>query len=116
MWRRCPYRLRSGTRPLGLRNLEVVDRYKAKMLAGEWDFAERGATFVFWQEGRTVWVSEGHHRANAALEIGREMNDWTFLERLLQNGRREPGLLPMANRGRFPTRSWFSRWLTFLGW
>ena len=74
----------------------MVEWFKAaSMLAGEWDFEGRGVTFVFWQEGRTVWISEGHHRANAALEIGRKIGDWRFL--LLAIAIRksgEPGLPP----------------------
>jgi filamentous hemagglutinin len=116
MWRRCPYRLRSGTRQAGLRHPDLVDRFKALMLANEWDFQGQGSTFVYWRDGRTVWVSEGHHRANAALEIGRASGDWSYLDRLLEHGKREPDLPPPANRGRFPTRGWLSRCLTMLGW
>jgi len=86
------------------------------MLGGEWDFEGQGASFVYWQQGRTVWVGEGHHRANAALEIGQASGDWSYLHRLLEHGTCEPSVPPPANRGRFPTRGWLSRLLTILGW
>jgi hypothetical protein len=116
MWHRCPYRLRSGVPQDGLQEPAKVDRFKALMLAGQWDFEGRGKSFVYWQAGNTVWVSEGHHRANAALEMGRASGDWGFLRRLLESGRREPDAPPRGNRGRFPTRRWWSSWLLWLGW
>jgi hypothetical protein len=85
------------------------------MLAGQWDFQGQGGTFAYWRQGRTVWIGEGHHRANAALEIGYATGDWSYLHRLLQHGKCEPGVPPARNRGRFPTRSWFSRLLEVLG-
>lgn len=100
----------------GLQEPGRVDRFKALMLAGHWDFAGRGKSFVYWQVGNTVWVSEGHHRANAALEIGRASGDWGLLHRLLESGQREPDSPPRGNRGRFPTRLWWSSWLLWLGW
>ena len=116
MWRRCPYRLRSGFRQAGLRNPDLVERFKRLMLAGDWDYVGQGPTFVYWQKGSTIWVGEGHHRANAALEIGRETGEWSYLAQLLQHGIRSPGEPPPSNRGRFPTRGWLSRLLTLLGW
>jgi hypothetical protein len=116
MWHRCPYWLRSGVRQTGLRFYEAVDSFKTLMLAGQWDFVGQGKSFVFWQQGKTVWIAEGHHRANAALEIGRASGDWSYLHRLLEHGKREPGAPPPRNRGRFPTRKWWSTWLLWLGW
>ena len=116
MWHRCPYRLRSGTRQSALRDKPSVDHFKAVMLAGQWDFATRGMSFVYWRRGHIVWISEGHHRANAALEIGRTSGDWSFLHRLFEHGKREPGEPPRGNRGLFPTRRWWSSWLLWLGW
>jgi filamentous hemagglutinin len=115
MGHRCPYRLRSGWRQAGLRHPGWVDEVKQLMLAGRWDFAGQGATFVYWRQGQTVWVADGHHRANAALEIGRTTGDWSYLDRLLEFGRIEQGLPPPDNEGRFPTRGWWSRLLSFLG-
>jgi hypothetical protein len=98
-----------------LRNPEMVERIKALMLAGDWDFEGEGASFVYWRVGSVLWVADGHHRANAALEIGRELGDWSYLDRLLYHGSRQPNVPPPANRGRFSTRGWWSRLLTFLG-
>lgn len=116
MWHRCPYKLRSGMRQPGLREDANVDHFKAIMLAGQWDFAGQGKGFVYWREGNTVWVSEGHHRTNAALEIGRANGDWSFLDRLLEYGSCVVGSPPPANRSRFPTRRWWSSLLLWLGW
>lgn len=103
-------------RQAGLRDNARVDHFKAIMLAGQWDFADRGKSFVYWQQGNTIWISEGHHRANAALEIGRASGDWSFLDRLLEHGLRMDGPAPHGNRGRFPTRQWWSSMLLWLGW
>jgi hypothetical protein len=103
-------------RQSGLRDPDRVDSFKSLMLSGGWDFAGQGKSFVYWQEGRTVWIAEGHHRANAALEIGRASGDWSFLRRLLEQGKREPGSPPPGNRGLFHTRRWWSFWLLWLGW
>lgn len=116
MWHRCPYKLRSGVRQPGLRDDARVDHFKAVMLAGQWDFAERGKSFVYWRQGDRVWISDGHHRANAALEIGREGGDWSYLHLLLEYGKWEPDLPPPGNVGLFPTRRWWLSWLLWLGW
>lgn len=115
MWQRCPYRLRSALHQAALKEPRNVDVYKAAMLGGTWDFAGQGRSFVYWRCGRTVWVSEGHHRANAALEIGRATGDWSYLDRLLEHGTLEHGPLPLSDRGRFPTRFWWSQFLVMLG-
>ncbi len=116
MWHRCPYRLRSGMRQAGPRSPDAVEHFKALMLGGQWDFAGRGESFAYWKRGNTVWVSEGHHRANAALEIGRVSGDWSYLRRLLEHGTRWPGSPPYRNRGPFGTRSWWSSLLLRIGW
>lgn len=99
----------------GLRDPAQVDTYKRLMLAGQWDFTGQGKSLVYWRDGNTVYISEGHHRVNAALEIGWETGDWSYLDRLLEYGSREEGLPPRGNISRFPTRSWWSRWLEWLG-
>lgn len=101
----------------GLRDNASVDHYKAIMLAGQWDFAGRGRSFVYWRQGDTVWISDGHHRANAALEIGRETGDWSYLHLLLDYGKQEIEDPPPRNRRMFPARRWWwSYWLLWLGW
>lgn len=117
MGHRCPYKLRSGMRQTGLSDYAKVDRYKALMLADQWDFAGSGQSFVFWRQGNTVWIADGHHRANAALEIGRESGDWSYLYRLLDHGKWEPYAPPPSDRNLFPTRWWWwSSLLLWLGW
>jgi hypothetical protein len=113
--RRGPFRLRSGVRQTGLRDFAKVDRFKEDMFAGRWDFAGRGRSFIFWRQGSTIYVAEGHHRACAAWEIGKERGDWSLLANLIEHGRQEPGLPPRRDRGRFPTRGLWSRLLAWLG-
>ncbi len=93
-----------------------VDRFKTLMLTNQWDFAGQGKSFVYWRQGNTVWISDGHHRTNAALEIGRASGDWSYLHRLLEYGKWEPDLPPPGNVGLFPARRWWSSWLLWLGW
>jgi hypothetical protein len=116
MWHRCPYKLRSGMRQTGLLDEARIDRYKALMLAGQWDFAGSGQSFVFWRQGNTVWIADGHHRTNAALEIGRESGDWSYLHLLLDHGKQEIEDPTPRNRRMFPARRWWSYWLLWLGW
>lgn len=99
-----------------LKEPALVDSFKARMLTGQWDFAGQGKSSVYWRHENTVWVSEGHHRTNAALEIGRASGDWSFLDRLLEHGFCIEGPAPHGNRGRFPTRRWLSSLLLWLGW
>jgi len=99
-----------------LRDDARVDQFKAIMLADQWDFAGRGQSFVYWRQGEAVWISDGHHRANAALEIGRESGDWSYLHLLLEHGSWQPDLPPTGNVGLFPARRWWSSWLLWLGW
>ena len=116
MWHRCPYRLRSGCKQEALRSPDLVDQFKADMLGGNWDYARRGSSFVYWRQGHTVWVGEGHHRANAALEIGRETGDWSHLHRLLDYGFYHPGTPPEGDQRPFPTRRFWSWLFLILGW
>jgi hypothetical protein len=116
MWHRCPYKLRSGMKQTGLQDGAKVDRYKALMLAGQWDFAGQGKSFVYWRQENTVWISDGHHRANAALEIGRASGDWSYLDLLLEHGNWEPDAPPPNDRRMFPTRRWWSSLLLWFGW
>ena len=111
----CPYTLKSALCQTGLREPEKVDEFKRLMLNGAWDFEGQGKTFVYWRDGMTVYISEGHTRANAALEIGYATGDWSYLEQLILHGKREPGLPPPRQAGRFPTRSLWSRILELLG-
>jgi filamentous hemagglutinin len=113
---RCPYKLKTGKAQTGLTNPDQVDFFKQEMLEGRWAFQGQGETLVYWREGNTIYVAEGYHRINAALEIGKQSGDWSYLEKLLQYGRQEPGSPPKSDIGRFPTRSWWSRWLERLGW
>jgi hypothetical protein len=116
MWHRCPYRLRTGKAQKELLNPRGVDPIKALMLAGQWDYAATGWNFIYWRRGRTVWISNGHHRVDAALEVGRETGDWSYLDRLLASNRPQEGEPFSRDQGMFPARRLLNRWLTYLGW
>lgn len=112
---RCPYKLKSGAKQEGLDHPENVDSFKRDLLEGNWEFEGRDDPVVFWREGDTLYISEGHHRINAALEIGQENGDWSHLEKFLECGKCVPGTPPKNNIGRFPTRGWWSWFLECLG-
>jgi hypothetical protein len=112
---RCPFRLKSAVRQTRLRRPHDVDRFKQLMRAGQWDFERRADSLVFWRCEQTIYISEGHHRVNAALELGEETGDWSYLDRLISHGKLEAGLPPSSDVGRFPTRRWWSRLLGMLG-
>ena len=112
---RCPYKIKTGSAQIGLRDPDQVDTFKREMLEGRWDYEGLGKHLVYWREGNTIYVSDGHHRVNAALEIGWETGDWNYLDRLLEYGKQEPDLPPPGNIGRFSTRRWWSRLLDRMG-
>ena len=114
MWHGCPYRLKSGKRQEALRDFQSVDRFNAEMLAGRWKWEELGHTFIYWRHEQIIYIAEGHHRANAALEIGKATGDWSFLELLLEHGRRVPDVPHPSDIHRLPTRTLWSRVLSWL--
>lgn len=68
---RCPFTLKTGKAQRGLEFPERIDEYKRAMLAGEWTWEKSGQSFTYWRTGSVVYIGEGHHRMNAAMEIGR---------------------------------------------
>jgi hypothetical protein len=86
------------------------------MRNGEWDFSpDRPDRIVYYRDDwGTIHIADGHKRVNAALELGSETGDWSYLGRLLESGKRE-AVPPPATSARFPTRSWWSRFLDWLG-
>ena len=64
-----------------------VGDHKAKMLAGEFDYAHMDRiSGLYNRNTNTFYVSEGHTRLSAALEIAREKGDWSYFKKLIQSG------------------------------
>ncbi len=66
-------------------------------------------TFIYWRIDDTILISEGHHRMNAALELGEERGDWGYVEQLLSHAVPDSGSPPQVT-SRLPRRSWWRRW------
>jgi hypothetical protein len=68
----------------GLKDPSQVDKIKADMRAGRFDFLAQRARISGIRDKRLVFhVVEGHHRVVAALEIFEEFGDMTPLLQLL---------------------------------
>lgn len=66
---------------------DSVEGLKNKMLTGEFDYslADR-VSGLYNRSTNTFYVSEGHTRMSAALEIAREKGDWSYFKKLIQSG------------------------------
>ncbi len=66
---------------------QSVDVFKEKLLRGEFDFSINDqVSGLFNPSTNTFYVSEGHTRIAAALEIAHEKNDWSYFKKLIQSG------------------------------
>jgi hypothetical protein len=64
-----------------------IDDYKSRMLQKTFDYGDnRQVSGLFHPGSGTYFVSEGHHRLAAALEIARETGNWSPFKKLIQNG------------------------------
>ena len=107
-------RIRCGVGQTLLSNLEFIDQVKDKMLAEEFRFeTPEGRVFGWKDERGTYYISEGHHRIVAALEIYKESGDRSYLDRLLECGLWQDSPPPKSRR--LPTRSLWSRFLFRIG-
>lgn len=112
--RRLPWRIVSGIGQTALTKPEVVDRIKQDLLAGRFRFDEPLARLIGWRDdGGTYYLSEGHHRMAAAIELFRETGEDRFVAELLANGTWVPGRPP--RRRRLPTRGFWFRLLARFG-
>lgn len=67
----------------------MVDQIKADMLAEEFEFeTERGRILGRNDKRGRYYISDGHHRVVAALELYKETGDCSYLDRLLELFRR----------------------------
>ncbi|HUG89352.1 MAG TPA: hypothetical protein VML55_00875 [Planctomycetaceae bacterium] len=107
-------RIRSGMGQTLLSKPELVDQIKRDMLVGEFRFESPEARIFGWKDARgTHYISEGHHRVVAALELDWESGDRSHLDRLLACGIWQPS--PPPKNRRLPTRSLWSRLLYRIG-
>jgi hypothetical protein len=68
-----------------------VDRNKSQkikesMKSGNYDFEIDSNRIGFEIFNNVFYITEGHHRMQAALEIWKETKDYSFVERLIENG------------------------------
>ena len=81
------------------------------MQRGDFDYSQPKATLIGYVDDRgTYYLTDGHHRVNAALEIWWETGNRDCLDRLIAAGawhRRKP-----ESSYRLPTRTMWSRLLS----
>lgn len=65
-----------------------VDQLKNSMKSNSFDFTINSNRIGFEVFNNTFYITEGHHRMHAALEIWKETNDYSFVEGLILNGLR----------------------------
>jgi filamentous hemagglutinin len=66
---------------------EQIDDFKRRMKDGSFKYDDyRQISGLYHEPSDTYFISEGHHRLAAALEIAQERGDWSFFNRLIQKG------------------------------
>lgn len=70
-----------------------VDRNKSQkikesMRSGNYDFEKDSNRIGFEAFNNVFYITEGHHRMQAALELWKETKDYSFVDKLIQNGLR----------------------------
>ncbi len=66
---------------------QQIDEFKKKMLDNTFEFEDmRQVSGLYHERSDTYFISEGHHRLAAALEIAKEQGDWSFFKKLIQKG------------------------------
>ncbi|HST20354.1 MAG TPA: DUF4157 domain-containing protein [Blastocatellia bacterium] len=80
-------RIRSGIGQRGFREPESIPQIKADMQNGTFRFEAPEGRIAGWRDAQgNYYLSEGHHRMTAAMEIFEETGDPSNVNRLLQNG------------------------------
>ena len=80
-------RIRSAMRQIGFREPEKISNIKADMQNDRYEFnAPRGQIAGNRDPQGTYYITEGHHRMAAAMEIFEETGDPSNVNRLLENG------------------------------
>jgi filamentous hemagglutinin len=70
-----------------------VDRNKSQkikesMKSGNYDFEKDSNRIGFETFNNVFYITEGHHRMQAALELWKETKYYSFVDKLIQNGLR----------------------------
>lgn len=65
---------------------DKVNSIKKDMLLNKYDFNLDGNKIGIEAYNDTYYISEGHHRMQAALEIWKEKGDYINVENLIKNG------------------------------
>ncbi|MSP18785.1 MAG: hypothetical protein EXR74_04360 [Bdellovibrionales bacterium] len=90
-----------------------IDDLKKRMREGTFEFNDnRQVSGLYHERSDTYFVSEGHHRLAAALEIAKEDGDWSFFKKLVQKGYWDKTDTVPQNRYRIKMRS---SWSNFMG-
>jgi hypothetical protein len=80
-------RIRSGIGQRGFREPESIARIKADMQNGRFRFeADEGRIAGYRDPQGNYYITEGHHRMAAAMEIFEETGNPANVNRLLENG------------------------------
>jgi len=67
--------------------VEQIDDFKRRMRDGSFKYDDyRQISGLYHERSDTYFISEGHHRLAAALEIAQESGDWSFFNRLIKKG------------------------------
>lgn len=65
-----------------------VDSIKKSMINGDYNFDENNNIIGVEIFNNVYYITEGHHRMNAALKIWSEYNDYSFVEKLISNSKK----------------------------
>jgi hypothetical protein len=106
-------RIRSAEEQAVLPRSTTIDQLKLDMLTGRFRYESWEGQISGWIDKETYFISEGHHRVNAALEIYWETGDRSYLDRLLEHGRWSPATPPRSRV--LPTRRLVSKILKYFG-
>src|SRR5207244_2840119 len=100
----------------GLKDPLMVDRLKAEMLAGRFDYLAVNARVSGIRDERLVFhVVEGHHRIVAALEIFEESGDMIPLMSLLAWGKWDVKPHAHPDSRPMPSRRWWGAFRNWIG-
>jgi len=101
----------------GLKDPPQVDKLKAEMLAGRFEYLAVHAKVSGIRDSRMVFhVVDGHHRIVAALEIYEESGHVTPLLQLLAWGKWDEKPDPHPDSRPMPSRHWWGAFRNWIGW
>ena len=101
----------------GLKDPRQVDRLKADMLAGTFDYLTvRAKVSGIRDAGMVFHVVDGHHRMVAALEIYEETGDMMPVRQLLAWGKWDDVPHPHPESRPIPSRHWWGAIRNWIGW